>query len=188
MTLFVAIGLAMDCFAVSLGIGTSPVQITRRLLFRISYHFGLFQGGMTLLGWVIGNTIAVYIRAYDHWIALALLAWVGIRMILEGSRQENCPDEFLPCNDPSRGKTLVVLSVATSIDAMAVGLSLAVLDANILLSSLVIGLVSVLFSLVGLKIGNRLSERFGKRMEILGGLILIFIGVRIVICHLFGVS
>ena len=185
-TLIISIGLAMDCFAVSLGIGTSPVPITRRLIFRITYHFGLFQGGMTFLGWLAGSTVVQFISAFDHWIAFGLLAYVGGRMIREGlsNHAEDIDPEELA--DPSRGRSLVMLSIATSIDALAVGLSLAILQANILVSSLSIGITSSLLSLVGLLVGKKLSNRFGKRMEILGGIILIFIGLRIVITHLTG--
>ena len=185
-TLIISIGLAMDCFAVSLGIGTSPVPTTRRLIFRISYHFGLFQGGMTFLGWLAGATVVQFISAFDHWIAFGLLAYVGGRMIREGLSNHTEDIDPAELSDPSRGRSLVMLSIATSIDALAVGLSLAFLQANILLSSLSIGLTSTALSLVGLLVGKKLSNRFGKRMEILGGVILLLIGLRIVISHLSG--
>ncbi len=171
----------MDCFAVSLGIGTAKFKKDRRTFFRLAFHFGLFQGGMAFLGWLAGQTIDQYIRSFDHWIALALLAFVGIRMIREGMDKdcESCP------SDPSRGKMLMVLCVATSIDALAVGLSMAFIDVNIMLAALIIALGSLLLSVLGLLLGNRLGELFGKRMEILGGLLLIGIGVRIIITHLF---
>jgi manganese efflux pump family protein len=183
VTFLLAIGLAMDCFAVSLGVGTSPVPLSRRLIFRITYHFGLFQGGMTLLGWLAGSTIVNYIAAFDHWIAFVLLGWVGGRMILSGFRSA---EEEVLVRDPSRGKSLVMLSVATSIDALAVGLSLAVLQVDIWLSALAIGITSTLLSLLGLYMGDRLNRRFGKRMEVLGGLVLNFIGVRILVTQLIG--
>jgi putative Mn2+ efflux pump MntP len=170
----------MDCFAVSLCAGTSRHEKTWRYSFRIAYHFGLFQGGMTFLGWLAGTTIAQFVANYDHWIAFALLAWIGVRMIREGldPNWETCPA------DPSRGMTLVMLSLATSIDAMAIGLSLALLQTSILQTSLLIGAVSLLLSLLGLAIGNRLGSFFGKRMEIVGGLTLSFIGLRILLSHL----
>ncbi len=185
-TLILSLSLAMDCFAVALGIGTSPVPITRRLIFRISYHFGLFQGVMTLIGWLAGTSIVNLIKDYDHWIAFALLAWVGIKMIREGMSSEQEEVDTQALSDPSRGRSLVMLSVATSIDALAVGLSLALLNANILLASFSIGVTSSLLSFGGLLIGNRLSEKFGKRVEILGGLVLLFIGLRIMYSHLTG--
>jgi putative Mn2+ efflux pump MntP len=178
---FIGIGLAMDCFAVSLGIGTTNMAHSFRPVFRLSFHFGLFQGLMTLLGWLVGSTVAQLIASFDHWIALALLAWVGTRMILEGLKPDQ---EEIKNNDPSRGGTMILLAVATSLDAMAVGLSLAIVKVNILSSSLVIGVISTLLSLVGLLLGNRLGKTFGRRMEIVGGIILNGIGLRILITHL----
>ena len=178
--LLIAVGLAMDCFAVSLGIGTSPVEKDARTVFRITFHFGLFQGLMTFLGWLAGSSIVNLIANFDHWIAFILLAWVGVRMIRESLSKK---EEDNPCN-PSRGKTLVMLSVATSIDALAVGLSLAFVDGSILVSSLVIGITSLLLSLLGLFIGGKLGCKFGKRMELIGGLVLIGIGIRVLVSHL----
>jgi putative Mn2+ efflux pump MntP len=178
----IAIGLAMDCFAVSLGVGTAGTATGPRPTFRLFFHFGLFQGGMTLLGWLAGKTVVTYIAAVDHWVAFVLLAFVGVRMIRSGLQK---PDEEPAVPDPSRGLTLVMLSIATSIDALAVGLSLALLDVNVFWSALVIGGVSAILSLVGLMLGNQLGMRFGKTMEILGGIILIGIGLRVVITHMF---
>jgi manganese efflux pump family protein len=180
-TLFVAVGLAMDAFAVSLGIGTSQVANSPRPLFRLSFHMGLFQGLMTFLGWLAGSTIARYISAVDHWVALVLLAFVGIRMIRSGLD----PESELHKTDPSRGGTLLVICIATSIDAMAVGLGLAMLKTGIIFPSVVIAVVTLGLSLFGLLAGNSLGEKFGKRMEVLGGLILLAIGLRIVYTHLF---
>ncbi|HEY9076348.1 MAG TPA: manganese efflux pump MntP family protein [Anaerolineaceae bacterium] len=181
-TLFIALGLAMDCFAVSIGIGTSPLKKTFRPVFRLSYHFGLFQAMMTFLGWLAGSSIANLIANYDHWIALILLVFVGGRMLREGFSKSDETDQT--AQDPTRGASLVMLSVATSIDAMAVGLSLAMLNVNIAISSLLIGLVSSALSLTGLMIGNFLGRQFGKKMEILGGLILVGIGIRILVSHM----
>jgi len=180
-TFLIAVGLAMDVFAVSLGIGTIQCDHTPRFQFRLSFHFGLFQGAMTFLGWLAGSTVASLISSFDHWIAAGLLAFVAIRMIRSGLDPKA---EAYDC-DPSRGSMLIILSVATSIDALAVGISFAMLTVNIASSSLTIGLVSTILSLVGLRVGHRLGTKFGKRMEILGGLILLFIGTRILISHLF---
>jgi putative Mn2+ efflux pump MntP len=177
----IAIGLAMDCFAVSLGVGTAGTATGPRPTFRLFFHFGLFQGGMTLLGWLAGKTVVTYVASVDHWVAFALLAFVGVRMI-RGGLQKAGEEPAIP--DPSRGLTLVMLSIATSIDALAVGLSLALLDVNVFWSALLIGGVSAVLSLVGLLLGNQLGLRFGKSMEILGGMILIAIGLRVVITHL----
>ncbi|HAF62623.1 MAG TPA: manganese efflux pump [Anaerolineaceae bacterium] len=182
VTIVVAISLAMDCFAVSLGIGCSPVPCDKKSVFRLSFYFGLFQGGMALLGWIVGNTILPYIESFDHWIAFFLLAWIGIRMIREAFSKDS--NEIN--GDPTRGGTLVMLSIATSIDALGVGLSLSFISSDVFLSSLIIGVVSAIFTVIGLKSGNRLSAKFGKRIEILGGLILLAIGTRLVITHLAG--
>ena len=179
-TLLIAIGLAMDCFAVSLCIGTGSMEKTKRNIFRIAFHFGLFQGGMTFLGWLAGGTIVNLISRYDHWIAFVLLAWVGIHMILEGVSKK----EEEVAGNPSKGASLIMLSVATSIDALAVGLSLALVDGSILFSSLVIGITSLVLSILGLYIGGRLGKKFGKRMELLGGIILIGIGLRVFLSHI----
>ena len=179
-SLLVAIGLAMDAFAVSLGVGTSNQAKLIRSKIRLASHFGIFQCGMTLLGWLGGNTIENLIRNFDHWIAFILLAFVGGRMIGSGLP----PDEESYSSDPSKGGLLVVLSLATSIDALAVGLSMAMIGSPILIPSLIIGVVTFLLSIFGLFFGNQLGQRFGKRMEIVGGLILIGIGLRILITHL----
>ena len=178
--LLIALSLAMDVFAVSMGVGTSCYGTSVRCRLRMAFHFGLFQGGMTFLGWLAGTQIAKWISGFDHWVAFILLAFVGIRMLRSGfnSDEENHPI------DPTRGMTLILLSLATSLDALAVGLSLAFLEVNILISSLVIGAVSLILSLLGTAFGGTLGSRFGKRMEIAGGLLLIAIGIRIVIMHL----
>jgi putative Mn2+ efflux pump MntP len=176
--LVLAVSLAMDCFAVSLGIGSSPLPTTFRRVFRIAFHFL-----MTCLGWLLGSTVVDIISGFDHWVAFLLLAWVGVRMIREGFSGE---DEEVNHEDPSRGKTLIMLSLATSMDALGVGLSMALLKINILTSSLLIGLVTLLFSTVGMLVGNKLSEKFGERMEIAGGIVLLLIGLRILVTHLIG--
>jgi putative Mn2+ efflux pump MntP len=179
-TFVIAVGLAMDVFAVSLGIGTAQKSVAFRPMFRVSFHCGLFQGLMTLAGWLAGSTIASLIAGIDHWVAMGLLAFVGVRMIRSGFD----PKSETQVEDPSRGRTLVMVCIATSIDAMAVGLSLAMLNVNILISSLVIGLVSTGMSVIGILAGSGLGLRFGKRMEVLGGLLLNGIGIRILLSHL----
>ena len=178
--LVVAVGLAMDALAVSLGVGTTRQANTPRPIFRLSFHMGFFQGLMTLLGWAAGASIAHFIAAWDHWLAMGLLAYVGGNMLRSGLKgeQEHC------CNDPTRGRTLIMLCVACSIDALAVGLSLALLQTDILSASLVIAVVASGFSLFGLLAGHRLGVRFGQRMEMVGGLLLMGIGVRILLSHL----
>lgn len=177
----IALGLAMDAFAVCLGAGTTRHINGPRPVFRLAFHFGLFQALMPVLGWLLGSTVQRWIAPFDHWIAFGLLAFVGVRMIRSGL----APDGEVRTSDPSRGATLIMLSVATSIDALAVGLSLAVLSAGIIYPAIVIGVVAAAMSLLGIYLGGRLGQAFGKRMELIGGLILIGIGVRVVVSHLF---
>jgi putative Mn2+ efflux pump MntP len=175
----IALGLAMDCFAVSLGIGTSGRVNTFRPAFRIIFHFGFFQGLMTFLGWLAGRTILNLIAGFDHWLVLLLLVFVGVRMIIESFSKKE--EEYA---DPSRGWFLVMLAIATSIDALAIGISLALLEVNTLVACLTIGVVSSALSLGGLLGGDFLGKRFGKRMELLGGIILIGIGLRVFLSHI----
>jgi putative Mn2+ efflux pump MntP len=180
-SLLIAVGLAMDAFAVSLGIGTGGLAKDWRSKFRLAFHFGIFQTLMTVLGWLAGATVANFISGIDHWIALALLSFVGISMIRSGISKEK--ERVRP--NPSKGGSLVMLSLATSLDAMAVGLSMAMIKTAILLPAMIIGVVTAGLSAFGLQAGARLGEVFGKRMEIIGGLILIGIGLNVVITHVF---
>jgi putative Mn2+ efflux pump MntP len=180
--LLIALSMAMDAFAVCLGAGTTGQADGPRPTFRLAFHFGLFQFLMPVIGWFAGTTIERYIATYDHWIAFALLAFVGTRMIRSGLD----PNGEARTNDPSRGWTLVMLSIAVSIDALAIGLSLGLIGMSIWYPAVVIGLVTGLVSWLGLRLGGRLSGMFGKRMEVVGGIVLILIGVRIVVSHLLG--
>jgi putative Mn2+ efflux pump MntP len=179
-SVLVGIGLAMDAFAVSLGVGTGQSAPDRRSKIRLSFHFGIFQAGMTLLGWLGGVTVVNFISAVDHWVAFILLLFVGGRMIRTGLH----PEQQSYHGDPSKGGLMVILSLATSMDALAVGLSMAVLRTPVLIPALVIGMVTFGLSLLGIFSGHRLGARFGKRMEILGGVILIGIGLRVLWTHL----
>ena len=178
----IALSMAMDAFAVCLGAGAQENTSGARPTFRLAFHFGLFQFLMPVLGWFAGATIERYITAYDHWIAFGLLAFVGGRMVSSGFNHKMEESK----NDPSRGWTLVLLSIAVSIDALAVGLSLGVTGVTIWVPAVVIGVVTGLVSWLGLRLGNKLGERFGKRMEIAGGIVLILIGLRILLGHLIG--
>ena len=180
--LIIAVSMAMDATAVCLGVGTTAHATALRPRLRLALHFGIFQFLMPILGWYAGATIAGYINAFDHWVTFGLLAFVGGRMIWSGFH----PDEDVQKNDPSRGWTLVLLSIAVSIDALAVGLSLGIIGLTIWTPAVVIGIVTGLVSWLGLRLGNKLGEKFGKRMEIAGGIILILIGVRILLAHLLG--
>jgi len=177
----IAVGLAMDAFAVSLGIGLKQCQVSPRTTLRLAWHFGLFQFFMPILGWLAGLTFARWITGIDHWIAFGLLAAIGGKMIYEALWGD---EEKRAATDATRGFSLVVLSVATSIDALAVGLSLALIGVQIWYPAVIIGVVAFAFTAVGLHIGRRFGALLGKRMEIVGGLILIGIGVRILVEHL----
>jgi putative Mn2+ efflux pump MntP len=181
-TLLISLSMAMDAFAVCLGAGTTGQADGPRPTFRLAFHFGLFQFIMPVLGWLAGTTVARYISSFDHWIAFGLLAFVGGRMIWGGFHEEQEEKN----NDPSRGWTMVLLSIAVSIDALAVGLSLGLIGVSVWYPAVVIGVVTSLLSLVGLRIGNSLGRKFGKVMEIIGGLVLIGIGVRILVEHSVG--
>lgn len=179
--LIIAFALAFDSFAVSFAASTSQLIKDKRSAFRLAFHLGLFQFLMPILGWALGLTIEPILATYDHWIAFMLLVVVGIRMI----RSVNNSD-LNERNDPSRGVTLVVLAIATSIDAMAVGLSMAMLGIAIWYPSIVIGVVTAGMSVLAIVGGSRVGGWMGKRAQIAGGIVLILIGVRIVIAHMAG--
>jgi putative Mn2+ efflux pump MntP len=171
----------MDAFAVAIGAGLQLCQVTNRQKFRLAWHFGLFQAFMPVLGWLAGLTLVQYIEPVDHWIAFGLLAVIGGKMIYEALKH---PEQEVDRCDPTKGWSLVLLSVATSIDALAVGLSLAVLGVDIWFPAIVIGIVAGVLTIVGLELGTRFGALLGRRMEVVGGLILIGIGVKILVEHL----
>lgn len=175
-----ALALAMDAFAVALGTGAVLSRLTGRHLFRLGFHFGLFQALMPVIGWLAGLTVMQWVEAWDHWIAFSLLAIIGGRMIYEAFSDEEKTDD----RDPTKGLSLVLLSIATSIDALAVGFSLSVIGVSIWMPALVIGLVAGVLTLVGMLLGGRIGDRWGSRVEIFGGMVLIAIGIKILIEHL----
>ena len=178
----VAVALAMDAFAVALAAGAILHPLTFRPCFRLAFHFGLFQAMMPVIGWLAGLTVQSFVAAWSHWIAFCLLMYIGGRMIYEALTAEEGVER---ANDPSKGLTMVALSVATSIDALAVGLTLAMLDVVIWIPSLVIGLVAAAFTVLGLFLGTRAGKIWGKRVEVAGGAILILIGLKILLSALF---
>lgn len=185
--LMIAVGLAMDAFAVSVSSGMILCHIKVRQNMKIAGSFGLFQGVMPLIGYGIANTFADRIQAVDHWIAFGLLAFVGGKMLWEAVRG----GEEEPSGDPTEWKNLLIMSVATSIDALAVGASFAVMPREgllglafgYLLCCAVIALVTFVICLGGVLIGCRFGNLFGKKAEIVGGLILIGIGIEILLEH-----
>jgi putative Mn2+ efflux pump MntP len=180
-TLVIAVGLSMDAVAVSLAASATNRAPGRRATFRLSFHFGLFQAMMPVVGWALGVSVAPYIASIDHWLAFALLGFVGGRMIhaaVAGGAREALP------RDPSRGTTLVMLSVATSIDALAIGLTLAMLGHDIWHAAPIIGVVTGSLSFAAILVGRRVGAAVGARMEIVGGIALVAIGARILAEHL----
>lgn len=178
-----AISLAMDCFTVSITSGIIMRRICWRTILTMSFFFGLFQGIMPLLGWFCASRFYHLIESFDHWIAFGLLAFLGIRMI-----KESFSDEDKCCFDPTLLKVVLALAVATSIDALAVGISFACTGMNtigsILSPILIIGLVSFLMSVIGNLLGIYFGKHVNLRMELWGGIILIAIGIKILIEHL----
>jgi putative Mn2+ efflux pump MntP len=176
----IALGLGMDAAAVSLAASAAGYAGNARAVFRLSFHFGLFQFLFPVLGWFLGLGLLVFIQAVSHWVAFLLLMVVGGRMVMSGLD----PDAQSHGKDPSRGMTMVMLSIAVSIDALAVGLSFAMLGVAIWFPSIVIGVVTSGMSLLAIRIGRHLGAMLGKRMEIVGGLVLIGIGFRILLVRL----
>ncbi len=181
LTLFgISLALAMDAFAVALGAGLLLPKLTGRHLFRFGFHFGLFQALMPVLGWLAGTSVREYIESFDHWLAFGLLTAVGGKMLWEAWQGD---DKAPRKGDPTKGLSLLMLSIATSIDALAVGLSLAVLGITIWTPALVIGFTAGVLTVFGMLLGRRIGKAWGPRVEILGGLVLLGIGVKILFEH-----
>ena len=178
----IAIGLAMDAVAVAVGVGLVIPQLTARHVFRMAFHFALFQFMMPVVGWSAGRSISRDISAYDHWIAFGLLAFIGGKMIWEAFSGHPTQGQ----SDPTRGWRLFMLSIATSIDALAVGVSMAFLRISIWMPSLVIGLVTAVLTVAGICFAGKVGRRFGMWADLFGGVVLIAIGARILISHHFG--
>jgi putative Mn2+ efflux pump MntP len=172
----------MDAFAVAVAAGIAIKPLTKRHVWRMASHFGFFQALMPVVGWGIGSAVHRHIAVVDHWVAFALLSFVGGRMIAEAVRKK---EEEVP-KDPTKGWGMLLLSIATSIDALAVGLSLAMIGSTIVVPALVIGCVTFSITAVGVVLGRKIGSLWGKRVEILGGVVLIAIGIRIVWAHLTG--
>lgn len=177
----IAIGLSMDAFAVAVASAVVLRRVSARQVFRFAFHFGLFQGMMPVLGWLAGRSIRSCLAAWDHWVAFGLLTAIGAKAIYEAWRGE---EREAPKSDPTRGLSLVLLSLATSIDALAVGVSLGMLESDIWFPVATIGLVTCALTAFGMLFATRIAQRFGQRIEILGGLILIAIGVKILLSDL----
>lgn len=184
ITIFlIAASLAMDAFAVSVSNGICVYNFRPVDGLKQGFYFGIFQFMMPLIGYFLGSSIKQYIEAIDHWIAFLLLGVIGFNMIVEASKKQ----ENLCSNNPIllENRLLIVQAIATSIDALAVGIGFAILEVNMLQASIIIGMVAFLFSFIGGMLGKRLGVFFRQKAEIFGGLVLIFIGLKILIEHLF---
>jgi len=179
--ILIAIGLSADCFAVALSGSISMKTVSRLQVLRASLAFGLFQALMPVLGWLIGQTVVEIIADYDHWIAFVLLAIVGGKMIWESFRSEESRNDNA---DITKGILLLTLSIATSIDALAVGLTFAFLEINIMTASLTIGTIALAVTAIGFLLGRKLGSLIGRRAEAIGGVVLIGIGLRILLTHI----
>jgi len=177
----IALGLSADCFVVALSGGISKINHSWSRILRVSFSFGLFQALMPALGWLAGRTIVELIADYDHWVAFAMLAIVSVRMLWGAFRAEHSQDKEI---DITKSLLLITLSIATSIDALAVGLSFAFLNVNIALASSTIGAVAFVITIIGFKLGKKASTLIGKRAEAIGGIILLAIGIRILLSHI----
>jgi putative Mn2+ efflux pump MntP len=176
----IALGLSFDSFAVSLSCGVIESRIRFRNAMRIAFTLAFFQGGLTVLGFFLGSTVSKQIERLDHWLAFILLLILGARMIINGIRGD---DKKAPV-DYSRWTVLLTMAVGTSIDAFAVGISFALLKVQIWSAGVIIGAVTFLASMTAIRIGKSAGSHLGSRVEIIGGIILIIIGIKILAEHL----
>ncbi len=176
--ILIGIGLAMDAFAVSICKGLSMKKINWKKAIIIALYFGIFQAIMPSIGYCFGTTCQGFVTKIDHWVAFALLSFIGANMIKESfsEQKENC-------NDKIDFKTMTVLALATSIDALTVGISFAFLKVNLLLAMCIIGIITFIISIIGVKIGNKFGKKYENKAEFVGGLILICIGIKMLIKH-----
>ncbi|HQH18561.1 MAG TPA: manganese efflux pump MntP family protein [Bacteroidales bacterium] len=178
--IFIAIGLSMDALAVSLCFGALSKSERKKVALKAGIFFGGFQALMPLIGWVLGYYLKDYIEKFDHWIAFLLLVFIGLKMILEAIKRKGCPKGY----DYSSLWVMLTLSFATSIDALAVGLSIALLNIPIILSIAIIGIITFIISYGGVVLGGKVNRFLGNKVEIIGGIILTLIGFKILFDHL----
>lgn len=175
--ILIAIGLGMDALSVSLCKGLSMKQMKWKNAIIIGLYFGIFQAVMPCIGYFVGTKFQSAIENWSHWIALVLLVLIGINMI----REALFGDEEV--NDKIDFKTMIILAIATSIDALVVGVTFAILKSNIIIPVIIIGVITFIMSVAGVKIGNLFGNKMGKNAEVLGGIVLIIIGIKIVVEH-----
>jgi len=177
----IAIGLAIDAMSVAIATSLILGRPNFGQVFRFAFFFGLFQAGMPVIGWFAGQSIESLIRTWDHWLAFTLLAAIGVKAIYEALKGD---ENGMMSGDPTRGLPLLVLSVATSIDAFAVGLNFGILEVNIWFPALIIGVITAALTTAGMLFGKLITSKARHVMQIFGGLVLIAIGVKILIEHL----
>lgn len=182
--LLMGVGLAMDAFAVSVCKGLAMRRVNKKQCFVIALFFGGFQALMPFLGWILGSQFEQYITSIDHWIAFILLGIIGGKMILEAVREQEDTDEVEQLDPPLNLKELLVLAIATSIDALAVGITFAFLDTPILEAMLVIGITTFVICVIGVYVGNFFGSRYKRRATLAGGMILVLLGLKILLEHL----
>lgn len=180
VTFLVALGLSLDAFSAAVVCGFAKKKPQLRYAFRVAFSFGLFQAIMPVIGWKAGGLLTEYISGVDHWIAFLLLSLIGLHMIYESTKSTHEKISF----EISNFRTLLLLSVATSIDALTVGVGLAFVEIAIIRTALIIGMVTFVLSFIGYYIGNRIGITLGDKVKIVGGVILIAIGLRILVQHL----
>lgn len=183
--LIIAIGLSVDSFAVSLTVGACGTQIKREHAYKVAGFMAFFQSLMPLIGWAIGSSFKYVVAEYDHWIAFVLLAIIGAKMIYEGATYSEHKEQ---CFCPSKTLVVIGMAIATSIDALAVGIGFGVLSIPIIPAIVIIGIVTFLFSLTGVYFGKKIGAVLQGRVEIIGGIVLVGIGVRILFMHVYAVS
>lgn len=176
-----ALGLSADAFAVSVTNGICSKKVTKKDALLTGITFGFFQALMPVLGFTLGNTFSDFVSRYSHWIALFLLGAIGVNMLSEVIKDWKNPETSCPATNVFTARNLIIQGVATSIDALAAGVSLAVLDINIFTSAFIIGAITLLLCLVGVEIGKRFGTLLGLRARIIGGFILIALGLKIFI-------
>lgn len=177
--ILIAIGLAMDAFAVSVCKGLSMKKMSWKNAIIIGAYFGIFQAVMPVIGYFLGSTFESLVTQIDHWIAFILLSCIGGNMLKEAFSKDK--EE---CDDSIDFKTMIVLAIATSIDALAIGITFAFLKVNLLFSVITIGLITFILSIIGVKIGNKFGDKYEKKAEVAGGIILILMGIKILLEHL----
>ncbi len=179
--ILIGIGLAMDCFAVSVCYGLLAKKIQWKYLLRMAAFFGGFQALMPVIGWLAGLAFKDYIAQFDHWIAMALLGAIGLKMVIGALKKK----DDAPCIQFHKLSVLLSLSIATSIDALIIGVGFAFLQVNIWIAIAIIGLISAAFTIFGSLLGKKYGKLLGSKAELIGGFVLIAIGIKILIEHLF---